>query len=164
MVKAGKVKFDPATTLFFIAGGLNDGRITTAETVANEEAEMQTLYGLGARRFAVAILPEKVPGFDVTSIRLNPALAAIPAEMRPKLPGAEIYTSHWGAFFDEILIHPAKYGFTDTTHMCAGRAAFHEDATPCATPSTYFYYHMSHPSTAAHKVVGDMLYDELMRQ
>ena len=163
MVRLGKVKFDPATTLFFIAGGLNDGRFPTAETVANLEDEMQTLYGVGARRFAVAILPEKIPGFDRTGIRLNPALAGIPAEMRPKLAGAEIETSRWGAFFDEVMEHPAKYGITDTTHPCAaGRTIFNQDATHCANPADHFYYNPAHPSTATHKAVGDMLYDEVV--
>ena len=162
MVRSGKVKFDPATTLFFIAGGLNDGRIQTAETVANLEDEIQTLHSAGARRFEVAILPEKIPGFGVTGARLNPALAAIPEEMRPKLPGAEIETSHWGAFFDEVMIHPAKYGITDTTNRCAGRAIFGEDATPCASPESHYFYHASHPSTATHKAVGDMLFEEVM--
>lgn len=161
MVKSGKVKFDTETTLFFIAGGLNDGRVPTAETVANLEDEMQTLYGLGARRFAVAILPEKIPGFGVTGARLNPALKEIPAEMRPKLAGAVIETSQWGAFFDEVLVHPEKYGITNTTDKCAGRAIMKEDATPCATPGTYYYYHAAHPSTATHKAVGEMLYEEV---
>jgi len=160
MVKSGKVKFDPATTLFFIAGGLNDGRIQTAETVANLEDEMQTLYGVGARRFAVAILPEKIPGFAVTGKRLNPALSAIPAEMRPKLAGAEIHTSRWGAYFDEVMLHPGMYGITDTTNKCAGRAIFGEDATPCASPASHYFYHVNHPSTATHKAVGDMLFEE----
>ncbi|MFN5578429.1 MAG: SGNH/GDSL hydrolase family protein, partial [Akkermansiaceae bacterium] len=34
-VKAGSVAFDPTTTLFFLAGGLNDGNVPGAETVAN---------------------------------------------------------------------------------------------------------------------------------
>lgn len=164
MVKSGNLKFDPATTLFFVAGGLNDALIPTAETVANLESEMQTLYGAGARRFAVAILPEKIPGFAKTGIRLNPALAAIPAEMRPKLAGAVIETSHWGAFFDEVMLHPAKYEISDTTNQCAGRAIFKEDATPCASPESHYYYHAGHPSTATHKAVGDMLYDEVMKR
>ena len=162
MVRSGKVKFDPAKTLFFIAGGLNDGRFPTAETVGNLEDEMQTLYSVGARRFAVAILPEKIPGFDKTGIRLNPALAAIPEEMRPKLAGAVIDTSHWGAFLDEVMVHSAKYGITDTTNKCAGRAIFNEDATPCASPGSHYYYHAAHPSTATHKAVGDMLFDEVV--
>ena len=35
-VKSGDIRFDPNSTLFFIAGGLNDGRLQTEQTVANE--------------------------------------------------------------------------------------------------------------------------------
>ena len=34
-VKSGEIAFDPRTTLFFLAGGLNDGRRETAMTLAN---------------------------------------------------------------------------------------------------------------------------------
>ena len=34
-VKAGEIRFDPQTTLFFLAGGLNDSRQETAITLAN---------------------------------------------------------------------------------------------------------------------------------
>jgi phospholipase/lecithinase/hemolysin len=155
MVKSGAVKFDPKTTLFFIAGGLNDVRIPTEETVANLEGEIEALYAIGARRFEVAILPEKIPGFDRTAMRLNPALTEIPAAMRGNLAGAQIETSHWGAFYDAVMMNAAKYGLTDTTNPCAaGRP-------PCASPETHFYYYPGHPSTAVSKVVGDMLFDEV---
>jgi phospholipase/lecithinase/hemolysin len=161
MVHAGTVSFDPETTLFFLAGGLNDHSLPTEQTVANLEGEIDSLYAVGARRFSVAILPEKIPAFSAVSIRLNPALKRIPGEIGPKLKGAEVKTSQWGAFFDMILENPSKYGFTDVTNQCAGRSIFNQDTTPCATPATHFYYHEAHPSTAASKVVGDMLYDEL---
>ncbi|MBB5063465.1 SGNH/GDSL hydrolase family protein [Granulicella mallensis] len=162
MVHSGAVSFDPETTLFFLAGGLNDHSLSTEQTVANLEGEIDSLYAVGARRFSVAILPEKIPAFRPVAVRLNPALRKIPTEIGPKLKGAEVRTSQWGAFFDVILENPSKYGFTDVTNQCAGRSIFNEDTTPCATPATHFYYHEAHPSTAASKVVGDMLYDELM--
>jgi phospholipase/lecithinase/hemolysin len=163
MVRNGKLKFDPKTTVFFVAGGLNDRKIPTEETVANLEGEMQSLYEAGARRFRVAVLPEKIPAFSEVGKRLNPALREIPAQMRPTLSGAEIETSEWGAYFDEVMENAAKYGITDTTSKCAGRAIFAEDATPCASPATHFYYHAGHPSTAVHKVVGDKLYEEMTK-
>jgi phospholipase/lecithinase/hemolysin len=162
-VREGKVKFDPKTTIFFIAGGLNDRKIPTEETVANLESELQSLYEAGGRRFRVAVLPEKIPAFSDVGKRLNPALKEVPAQMRAKLKGAEIETSQWGAYFDEVMENAAKYGITDTTSKCAGRAIFNEDATPCASPQTHFYYHAGHPSTAVHKVVGDKLYDEMTK-
>lgn len=160
-VHDGSIAFDADTTIFFLAGGLNDKRITTEQTVANLEGEMDALYAAGARRFRVAVLPEKIPAFSEVGKRLNPALRAIPEEMRSKLKGAEVESSQWGTFYDLVMDHADKYGITDTANQCAGRAIFDEDATPCATPASHYYYHKNHPSTAVHKLVGDMLYKEM---
>jgi phospholipase/lecithinase/hemolysin len=83
--------------------------------------------------------------------------------MQAKHSDILITNSKWGPYFDEVITHPAKYGFTDTTNQCAGRTLFKEDATPCASPQTHFFYHGGHPSTAAHKAVGDLLYQEAMQ-
>lgn len=160
-VHDGSIAFDAETTLFFIAGGLNDKKITTEQTVANLEGEIEALYAAGARRFRVAVLPEKIPAFGDVGKRLNPALRNIPADMQPKLKGAELQLSQWGVFFDLVMDHPDKFGITDTTNQCAGRAIFNEDCTPCANPANHYYYHKGHPSTAVHKAVGDMLYKEM---
>ena len=160
MVREKKIRFDPKTTLFYVAGGLNDHRLSTDTTVANLEGELKTLYDLGARRFEVAILPASIPGFAETSARLNPSLERIPAEFGPQLPGAAILTSRWGQYFDEVMSNAAHYGITNVTDACAGREIRDEDTKPCAHPETYFYYHAEHPSTATHKAVGKMLYQE----
>jgi phospholipase/lecithinase/hemolysin len=160
LVKAQKIAFDPKATLFYLAGGLNDHRLPTETTIANLEGEIKTLYDLGARRFEVAILPVAIPGFAETGIRLNPALERIPAEMSAQTQGAEILVSHWGPYFDQVLAHPAQYGITNTTDKCAGREIRNEDTTPCVHPETYYFYHSEHPSTATHKAVGRMLYQE----
>jgi phospholipase/lecithinase/hemolysin len=163
-VNARAIAFDPKTTLFFIAGGLNDRDLPGATTIANFTDEIKTLYGLGARRFAVALLPTAIPAFSTVGKRLNPEIARIPEELSPQLAGAQIVLSHWGLFYDDVIQNPAQYGIRNTTDACAGRAIFKEDATPCASPGTYFYYHHGHPSTATHKAVGDKLYDELEHQ
>jgi cholinesterase len=160
LVKAGKIHFDPKQTMFFLAGGLNDRSLPDGETKANLEGEIDTLYALGARRFMVALLPVKIPAFATAGERFNPELAKIPAEMRARHPDIQIANSNWGPFFDEVIEHPAKYGLTDTTSTCAGRLLRDEDPTPCASPETHFYYHAGHPSTVAHKAVGNLLYQE----
>jgi phospholipase/lecithinase/hemolysin len=160
-VKAHEIEFDPATTLFFLAGGLNDGRSPDGTTATNEKDQIRTLYGLGARRFAVALLTTAIPGFGVTGKRINPSLEKIPAELSGELKDAQIRLSDWGLFYDEVLLHPGDYGITNTTDACAGREIRNEDTTPCAKPESYFYYHSEHPSTAAHKAVGDKLYAEI---
>jgi len=162
-VQSNRISFDPKTTLFFIAGGLNDRRLTSETTVANLEGEIKTLYSLGARRFEIALLPTAIPAFADVGIRLNPSLTSIPADITPQLPEAEIKLSHWGHFFDEVMQHPEQYGIKNTVDACSGREIFNEDTSPCAHPETYFYYHHGHPSTATYKAVGTKLYDELKK-
>jgi len=160
-VRTRQIVFDPSSTLFFLAGGLNDRRVPTGETVANLEAHVRKLNAAGARRFRIALLPAAIPAFAEVSLRLNPALRRIPAEIQAELPAVEIGLSNWGPFFDEVLRNPSAYGIRNTTDKCAGRTIFDEDATPCANPSAFYYYHAGHPSTAVHKAVGDKLYDEI---
>ena len=162
-VGTGKIKFQPETTLFFIAGGLNDKRLPTKTTVTNLETEVQMIYKAGGRRFLIALLPTSIPQFSEVGQRLDPAIAGIPSEMKSELPDASVSLSKWGPFFDEVMHNPAKYGITNTTDACAGRAIFNQDTTPCPDPASHFYYHSGHPSTAVHKIVGDMLYQEVLK-
>jgi phospholipase/lecithinase/hemolysin len=59
---------------------------------------------------------------------------------------------------------PGEYGIKNTADACAGRAIQNQDTTPCAAPDTYYYFHAGHPSMAVHKIVGGMLYQELIDQ
>ncbi len=164
LVGSSGIDFNPTTTLFFIAGGLNDSRLEDGVTVTNEEELIRSLYKAGARRFAVALLTEKIPGFGKQGVRLNATLAKIPDDLKDELKDAQIYVSRWGLFYDELLTNPEKYGLTNTTDACAGRAIRNESTTPCDAPEKYFYYHAAHPSTATHKAVGEMLYAEALEK
>lgn len=156
-VKSKQVQFDPATTLFYLAGGLNDRRLESAETVRNLEARVRSLAGLGATRFAIALLPTAIPSFRDVSLRLNPEIEKV-AQLQ--LPGVRIRLSQWGPFFDKVMQNPKDYGIENTADACAGRAIFNEDTTACKTPQAHYFYHAGHPSTAVHKAVGQMLYAE----
>lgn len=155
---------DPANTMFFFAGGLNDRGKPEGYTRTNIEDEIDTLYELGARRFTVALLPTKIPQFATAGLAFNPELSRIPDEERTKHPDIRISLSHWGLFMDEIITHSEKFGITDVTHPCAGRFIHHEDTTPCTDPEAHFFYHGGHPSTTVHRFVGDMLYREATTQ
>jgi phospholipase/lecithinase/hemolysin len=161
-VKSHAVTFDPGATLFYLAGGLNDARLPEGSTATNEANLLRTLYALGARKFEIAILTTAIPGFGQTGLKINPSLEALPQLLAHDIPGAEIRISHWGRFFDEVLAHPEQFGITNTKDACAGRAIFDQDATPCARPETYYFYHQNHPSTVTHKAVGDKMYDEYL--
>ena len=162
LVKAGTISFDPAQTMFYLAGGLNDRGTPDGYTRTNIEQEIDSLYSLGGRRFMVALLPVKIPQFAAPGVRLNPELAKIPAEEKTKHPDIRIDNSDWGPFFDRVITHPADYGLTDTTTTCAGRVLKDQSPNPCAHPETHFFYHEGHPSTATHKAVGEMLFQEAL--
>lgn len=160
-VRSGAVKFSPQKTLFYVAGGLNDGKLPSETTVANLTGIIRTLYDLGGRHFEMALLPTAIPAFSEVAKRLNPELEKILSAVAVEFPKAHFTVSRWGAYFDDVMKHPLKYGMKNITDACAGRELFHEDATPCAAPSAYFYYHAGHPSTAVHKIVGEKLFAEL---
>ncbi|HEY2469545.1 MAG TPA: SGNH/GDSL hydrolase family protein [Terracidiphilus sp.] len=153
-------KIDPQNTMFFFAGGLNDEDRPDGFTRTNIESEIETLYEVGARRFMVAVLPEKIPAFAALGTKLNQELKRIPDEERAKHADIRISNSQWGAFFDEVIMNPSNYGFRNTIDFCARRSFSNEPVKACAEPGTYFYYHEAHPSTAAHRAVGEMLYQE----
>ena len=159
-VTAGEIRFDPETTLFFIAGGLNDSRLPTETTLANLSQELDILKGLGAKHFTVALLPTKIRSFAAVGQRLGPALTKFVEDERKRL-SVDIWLNHWGAYYDEVMDHPADYGIVNTTDACAGREIFDQDATPVGDPSTYYFYHEGHPSTAVHRIVGKKLFEEV---
>jgi cholinesterase len=159
-VKSGEIAFDPQTTLFFLAGGLNDGRGETATTLANLRQELQILRELGGRHFTIAPLPTKIPQFAAVGLRLNPAYEQFVRE-EAGAAGLDLWLNHWGPAFDEVLEHPAAYGIVNTMSACAGRAIFDQDPTPVGDPATYFFYHEGHPSTAVHRIVGKKLFEEI---
>lgn len=159
-VKAGEIQFDPETTLFFLAGGLNDRGLPLETTLANLQKQIEILKGLGGRHFTIARLPEKIRQFVSAGTRLNPSLPKFVEDNATGM-GIDLWLNHWGDYFDDVVVNPARYGIVDTTSQNAGRAIFDQDPTPVADPATYFFYHEGHPSTAVHRAVGRKLFEEL---
>ena len=159
-MKSGEIAFDPQATLFFLAGGLNDGRRETETTLANLRQQLQLLRDLGARHVTIARLPTKIPQFAAVGLRLNPAYEQF-VQQEAAAAGLDLWLNHWGDAFDDVMEHPAAHGIVNTTSACAGRAIFDQDATPIGDPATYFFYHDGHPSTAVHRIVGKKLFEEI---
>jgi phospholipase/lecithinase/hemolysin len=159
-LRSGSISFDPQTTLFFLAGGLNDRQFSTDVTVRNLTRQILLLKEAGAIHITVALLPTKIPDFSALAERLNPAYRKMVSNLSQQL-NIDLQLNHWGSYFDEVLEHPSRYGIVNTTSRCAGRALFDEDTTPCSAPQTYYYYHDGHPSAAVSKFVGNKLYQEI---
>lgn len=159
-VRSGEIGFDPTTTLFFLAGGLNDGPRETAFTLDNLQNQLQILREAGGRHFTIALLPTKIPQFATVGRRLNPAYEQF-VRQYASTTGVDVWINHWGIGFDEVLDHPADYGIVNTATPCAGRAIFDQESMPVGDPATYFFYHEAHPSTAVHRIVGTALFKEI---
>ena len=159
-VKSSEIAFDPQTTLFFLAGGLNDGRQETETTLGNLRQHLQILRELGGRHFTIALLPTKIPQFTAVGRRLDPAYELF-VRQEADAAGLDLWLNHWGTAFDEVMEHPAAYGIVNTTSACAGRTIFDQDPTPVGDPATFFFYHEGHPSTAVHRIVGKKLFEEI---
>jgi phospholipase/lecithinase/hemolysin len=148
-VTSGNVTFNSSTTLFYLLGGLNDHKqLTTAQIQAATTSQVATLYSLGARYFEIADIPSLVPAFADSAAAVNPAIVSLIPLLKTMFPDAVINLSNWGKDFDEILTNPLAYGITNTNP--AGCSA----APVCSNPNQYFYYYNSHPSDAAHRIVG----------
>ena len=132
-VKSGEIAFDPQATLFFLAGGLNDGKRETEVTLANLRQELQILRELGGRHFTIALLPTKIRQFAAVGLRLNPAYDQFVRQ--EAAAGLDLWLNHWGAAFDDVMEHPSAYGIVNTTNACAGRTIFDQDPTPVGDPA-----------------------------
>jgi len=150
-----EVTFNPASTLFFLAGGLNDHTTSSAEIDAATTSQIATLYSLGARIFEIALLPQDVPAFTDSALNLNPGYQALVPELQAEFPDATIELSNWGPDYDNILTNPSEFGITNVIDPCAGPPV-------CSTPDTFFYYFNSHPSDASHHIVGNDLFTEVL--
>jgi phospholipase/lecithinase/hemolysin len=156
-VASNSVTFNPATTLFFLSGGLNDHNlITSAQANAATMAQVATLYSLGARIFEVALLPSLVPAFSNSANNLNPGFRALVPQLQAQFPDAVFGLSNWGPDFDDILTNPSRYGITNTTDPCL------VGMTACSDPDKHFYYFASHPSDVSHHIVGNDLFTEVL--
>lgn len=158
-MKNDDVTFNPDSTLFFLAGGLNDHtKVTSAEVDAATAAQVATLYSLGARIFEIALLPASVPPFTDSADNFNPGFQALVPELQKEYPDAVFNLSNWGPDYDFIHDNPSLYGLTNTTDPCN---TFGQSPT-CTAPNTYFYYYIDHPSTYVHQIVGNELYNEAL--
>jgi phospholipase/lecithinase/hemolysin len=160
-LQAGALTFDPASTLFFLSGGLNDHASPSGPIADATRQQVSTLYGLGGRYFEIALLPSLVPAFADSARNLNPVYEQLVPQLQAEFPDAQIRLSQWGTYFDDILRNPQLYGITNTTNQCFNLQTQQREAA-CTDPDLYFYYYVVHPSDRAHDIVGNRLYTEVL--
>jgi phospholipase/lecithinase/hemolysin len=153
-----------STSLFVIWGGPNDflapapedggDPLKTADrAVADLMSIVADAQGLGAKHILVPGMPDLglTPFFQsigqgaagtVLTNQFNNELAAALA-----LAGATYFDT--ASLLRDIVMNPAKYGFTNVTDACIN------GSTVCANPNRYLFFDDFHPSAQANVILAD---------
>ena len=158
---------DP-NALYTVWAGANDylfGGVTDPTgPVGNLSTAVTSLYATGARNIMVANLPDlgKLPttrvdsqvssSLDALTEAHNLNLAAT-LDSLSQLPDIKIRSVDVNALFDEAIAAPTEFNLTNVTDSCL--------LTACTNPNEYLFWDEYHPTTAGHKLVGDLSFSAL---
>lgn len=134
--------------------------------VNNLSLAVTLLYVAGARNIMVVNLPDlgKLPrtrfdsqissSLDALTEAHNSGLTATLNFFSQK-PGINIIPLDVDSLFDQAIAEPAKFGLINVTDSCL------VNLVPCANPNEYLFWDEIHPTTAAHKLVGELAFSAL---
>jgi len=156
-------KIDPQA-LFVIWAGANDYLYSTetpTNSIENIQRSLQSLIESGAKRLLVANLPNlgQLPATRNTeasqkltnfAIAYNQSLATTLDQFRkPDIAIAELDVF---GIYQNAIKNPAQFGFTNVTAACLGSSG---------NCDRYLFWDGIHPTTAAHKVLGDFAFEQV---
>ena len=158
---------DPGT-LIVLWGGINDAVFTgktMSTVVSNVSREITTLAGAGGKSFLILNLPRvgESPlvrpqtgwrnAANARAVQFNLLLPSALDQLEATL-GIEIFRLDVFALTEQIRSHPAAFGLSNLTDP-----ALVTDAsggyTIAAMPDQYFYWDITHMTTAVHGYIGD---------
>ena len=155
--------------LYIVWAGANDylGAGVTDPTVPvnNLSTAVNSLADYGAKNIMVVNLPDlgKLPATfnSPISSTLNDLTEAHNSGLAAKLdflsqePDINIIPLDVNSQFNRAIAHPGEFGFTNVTDSCLTTSSV------CANPDEYLFWDDIHPTTAGHKLVGDLAYSAL---
>ncbi|MFP4445904.1 MAG: SGNH/GDSL hydrolase family protein [Desulfosudaceae bacterium] len=160
-----------AQTLFAIWIGANDyrgGAGNAGDSVANIGQAIEALVDFGAERFLVLNLPDlgASPHYQGTAEAaavsayvdsFNAALDELRRDLAQTYPGVAITPVDMHEFEAEVRAAPAQYGFTNVTDTSPN----FDIADNFSNAEGYLYWDERHPTTEAHQLIADQIYDQL---
>lgn len=156
-------KIDPHA-LFVIWAGANDylnSADTPARSIDNLKRSLQSLIQSGAKRFLIANLPDlgqlpatrntqASPELTESAIAYNQSLSTTLDQLRK--PDLSIAQLDVFGVYQTAIKNPEQYGFTNVTNACLGSSA---------NCDRYLFWDGIHPTTAAHKVLGNFAFEQV---
>ncbi|AFY91919.1 PEP-CTERM sorting domain-containing protein [Chamaesiphon minutus] len=162
---------DPAA-LYVIWGGANDYLSSTPadpanpiQTIANLTGEINTLIGRGATNILIPNLPNlgalpSTRNLGAVAVGLNNLTAAHNAGLATAIsnlslanPTVTLNLLNVNSLFDDVVASPSSFGFTDVTTQCITISSL------CTNPNTNLFWDDIHPTTATHKLIGDLAFN-----
>ena len=158
-----------STALYVLWAGANDylqGVSSATVPVENVTRAIAALAAVGAKNILVANLPDlgQLPATrtSANSTTLNALTRVHNQGLRRSLKllsqqhsDIQIVTLDANALYREAITHPAAFGFTNVTNAClSGDRA-------CSNPDQFLFWDGIHPTTAAHRVLGERAYHML---
>lgn len=175
--RQGGAASDPDSLFIAWAGG-NDMRdlVGNADPLAAINAQLDSWFGMlgglldsGVTTLLVPNLPDlgNIPEFrtgtnsasgTAVSTAWNEGLKQGLDELNETTDADIFYFDVFG-LFNELLMDPGAFGFSNTTDECRSTTFFSE--IECANSESYTFWDEIHPTTAAHSYLGNRAFDLL---
>ncbi len=161
--------------LYIVLAGANDYLPTQSsfkpytepdKTIENITSAVRSLAALEAKNIMVVNLPDlgKLPLTSGTpdANRLNALTKKHNSSLFKTLdnlsddlaPDVNLISLDFNSAFNDAIANPAKYNFTNVTDRCLFNPQ-------CTNPNEYLFWDQIHPSTATHKILGQLAYSRL---
>jgi len=161
-----------STALYSVWGGGNDIRDNDiGSSVANISSIITQLHTAGAMNFFVpnaldiGLIPESLAGdnpmgwsaavITAASLDFNAQLHNEVQLLEANL-GINIIEFDLFSLFNDIILDPAGFGFSNVTDACINSVSL------CADPDSYLFFDGIHPTAAAHTLLGDLAFASIM--
>jgi phospholipase/lecithinase/hemolysin len=149
--------------LYVLWAGANDylqGAGSANIPVENVTRAISSLVGVGAKKILVANLPDlgQLPAsrYSGNAASLSALTQAHNQGLRRKLKllsqqheDLQIATLDANALYRKAITNPAAFGFTNVTSACI------TGANACGNPNQFLFWDDIHPTTAAHRILGE---------
>ncbi|MBV8037024.1 SGNH/GDSL hydrolase family protein [Roseateles sp.] len=169
-----------ANALYIVWGGGNDARdlVGKANPLSAIQSAIGSLSGVltgllnsGATTLLVPNLPDlgRIPEFRTganassasqVSKLWNDTLLTMLDEINSHTT-ASIYFLDVFSIFNDVLDHPASYGFSNTTGQCRSLGFLNLTEISCANADSWVFWDQIHPTKAAHAMLGAAALDLL---
>lgn len=149
--------------------------------VDNLAIAVNNLYDAGARNFLVVNLPllgytplatSRVgtvnQGLNLLSAAHNSLLSETLGQLKNQKSGINLKTLDVGSLFQAAIDQPSKFNLTNVKDPCLQNSPLFPDPnsplppTICNNPDEYLFWDVLHPTSAAHRYIGDLAYKTLV--